>query len=201
MSKKAWDHYDTASAEFFEIYESLTFEAIHRDLLDFLPPPGAVCLDVGAGSGRDAAALAERGYEVVAIEPSESLRRLAQKHHRNTSIEWIADSLPNLATIKNSGRHFDFVLLSAVWMHVPPEHRLASLKNLTDLLNPRGRIALTLRIGTPNLERMIHSVSVGEVLHQAEQVGLAPVYVSEDERDSLGRIDVKWKKIVLALPR
>jgi SAM-dependent methyltransferase len=197
MSKNAWETYDATNTEFFNMYESLSFEEVHEGFLCFLPEPGAMCLDVGAGSGRDAAALADRGYEVIAVEPSNGLRRLAQEHHGNPRITWLPDSLPNLVTLKSSAYRFDFVLLSAVWMHVHPEQRLLSLHNIKDLLRAKGRIALTLRLGAPNVERLIYPISTSEVLGHALEVGLTPVYVSQEETDSLGRGDVKWQKIVL----
>ena len=36
--------------------------------------PGAEVLDIGAGSGRASVPLAERGYRVIALEPSEAMR-------------------------------------------------------------------------------------------------------------------------------
>jgi SAM-dependent methyltransferase len=198
MSKIAWEIYDAASTEFFNMYESLPFEQVHEGLLGFLPEFGAMCLDVGAGSGRDAAALADRGYNVVAVEPSNGLRRLAQERHGNARIKWLTDSLPNLATLKSSAYRFDFVLLSAVWMHVHPEERLPSLQNLRGLLTAHGRIALTLRLGAPNAERVIYPLTTEEVLNDAAAAGLTLLHVSKEETDSLGRGDVRWQKIVLA---
>ncbi|RUT67608.1 SAM-dependent methyltransferase, partial [Flavobacterium cupreum] len=62
-------HYEQNAQELVDRYESLSFEHVHADLLDLLPAPGATILDVGAGSGRDAAWFAARGYDVVAVEP------------------------------------------------------------------------------------------------------------------------------------
>ena len=62
-------HYDQNAEQLVSQYESLTFEHVHPALLDLLPPPGATILDVGAGSGRDAAWFAAKGYDVVAAEP------------------------------------------------------------------------------------------------------------------------------------
>lgn len=196
--KNAWNTYDVACNEYFKTYESFTFESVHSDFLKFLPAPGAMCLDVGAGSGRDAAALAQRGYEVIAVEPSNGLRKLAQTHHPHPHIKWVADTLPYLTTLKDNHYLFDFVLVSAVWMHVQPELRLTSLQNLKDLLTQDGCIALTLRLGDPSVERVIFPLSVNEIFDQAKQVGLKVLYESPEETDSLGRQDVKWKKVVLA---
>ena len=48
---------------------------------DFLPSPPARVLVGGAGAGREVAALVERGYDIVAFEPSDVLvERLAARH-------------------------------------------------------------------------------------------------------------------------
>jgi 2-polyprenyl-3-methyl-5-hydroxy-6-metoxy-1,4-benzoquinol methylase len=198
MHSVAWKAYDDASRHFFETYEGLRFSTMHRSFLRFLPPPGALCLDVGAGSGRDAAALARRGYQVTAVEPSGGLRRLAEQHHANQGITWIDDALPNLEKVLAQSNRYRFILLSAVWMHIPPNQRLQSLMTLSRLLEPDGYIALTLRLGMPCHDRVMYSVSVEELLDHAKQAGLSVVYVSRRIRDSLKRSDITWRKVVLA---
>ena len=54
-------------------------------------------LDVGAGTGRDAAWLARLGHEVVAVEPSAAMRAEAERRHPAARIRWIDDRLPGLA--------------------------------------------------------------------------------------------------------
>lgn len=198
MRSITWEAYNEASKHFFETYEGLKFSAMHRPFLRFLPPLGGGCLDVGAGSGRDAAALARRGYRVTAVEPSDGLRQLAQQHHTDPHIVWINDSLPILAKVRARHERYQFILLSAVWMHIPPEQRLASLRTLYQLLEPGGYIAFTLRLGAPCHERVMYPVNVNELLGYAETVGLTPVYISRKSRDSLKRGDVGWKKVVLS---
>jgi hypothetical protein len=59
-------------------------EAVWRD---FLPPPPARVLIGGAGAGREVAALVERGYDIVAFEPSDVLvERLAARHIERTEV-------------------------------------------------------------------------------------------------------------------
>lgn len=53
----------------------------------------------------------------------------------------MADSLPERAQARRLGFTFDFIVLLAVWMHVPPASRARALRTLATLLAPNGRIA------------------------------------------------------------
>ena len=107
--------YDANAEAVAARYEALASEDVHRWLLDLLPQRPAVILDVGAGSGRDAAWLAKEGYEVVAVDPSTAMRSATEKRHTGTAIQWIADALPSLEKTIRSGLSFDLILLSAAW--------------------------------------------------------------------------------------
>jgi protein-L-isoaspartate O-methyltransferase len=72
---------DAVSAQ----YENVSAQAVHAWLLDLLPSPPAAVLDVGAGSGRDAAWLAAQGYDVVAAESSPAMRNAAQVRHADAA--------------------------------------------------------------------------------------------------------------------
>lgn len=171
---------------------------MHRAFLRFLPEKGASCLDVGSGSGRDAAALARRGFRVTAVEPSNGLRKLAQANHVCPNITWIDDALPKLAKVIARNERYSFILLSAVWMHIPESQRMQSLQVLAKLLEPNGYIALTLRMGGSSHDRIMYPVSVEALLQQAVHAGLKPVYIGRATRDSLNRSEVEWRKVVLA---
>ncbi|WP_426197545.1 class I SAM-dependent methyltransferase [Massilia sp. DWR3-1-1] len=192
-------HYDQHAARLAAQYESLSFEAVHESLLNFLPPAGATVLDVGAGSGRDAAWLADRGYEVVAVEPSAAMLAQARALHAATRIHWVADALPDLANVRRLGLKFDLILLSAVWMHVPVAERHRALRKLATLLAPKGRIAISLRLGTPDAERGMFAVSLPELVGMAQQFGLRIVH-THNSADRLGRSEVSWTSVVLGLP-
>jgi protein-L-isoaspartate O-methyltransferase len=52
-------------------FHALAPDEVHGWLADLLPTePGALVMDVGAGMGRDAAWMAGRGLQVIAVEPS-----------------------------------------------------------------------------------------------------------------------------------
>lgn len=192
-------HYEQHASRLVEQYESLSFQEVHASLLDLLPPPGGTVLDIGAGSGRDAAWFAANGYDVVAVEPSDAMLAHARKLHPSTRIHWVSDSLPDLANVRRLGLSFDLILLSAVWMHIPPAARQRSLRKLATLLAPKGRIAISLRLGRPDTERAMHEVSLPELASLAQQFGLRVVRTS-DSHDKLGRNEVSWTNVVLGLP-
>jgi SAM-dependent methyltransferase len=192
-------HYEQNADRLIDQYESLAFEEVHASLLDLLPAPGSTILDIGAGSGRDAAWFAERGDDVVAVEPSDAMRTHARALHPTPRIHWLSDSLPELTQVRRLGLTFDFILLSAVWMHVPPAARARALRKLATLLAPNGRIAISLRLGEPDAARAMHVVSLSELTALSQQFGLRLLH-SNDSEDRLGRSGVSWSTAVLGLP-
>ena len=90
----AW--YDANAGEVAARYETLASTAVHGWLHDLLPQGPGNVLDVGAGSGRDAAWLASMGHDVVAVEPSVSMRAAASSMHPDPGISWMDDKLPEL---------------------------------------------------------------------------------------------------------
>ncbi|WP_448206445.1 class I SAM-dependent methyltransferase [Azospirillum sp. sgz302134] len=190
--------YDRQAGELVAQYESVASEDVHGAVLDLLPSaPGAV-LDVGAGSGRDAAWLAQLGHQVVAVEPSVGMRAEAQRRHPDPRIRWLDDRLPGLERIHKLGLSFDAILLSAVWMHVPPPDRRRAFRKLITLLRPGGRLLLTLRHGPPAPDRAMHPVSVAEVERLAAEHG-ALVVRAQRLPDRLGRSDVAWDAVAVQL--
>ncbi|MFO8156394.1 MAG: class I SAM-dependent methyltransferase, partial [Thiohalospira sp.] len=180
----AW--YDRHAPRLAEQYEGVCFESVHGWLLPCLGDEerGAV-LDVGAGSGRDAAWFAARGHPVVASEPSAGLRAEARECHADRSIEWLDDRLPDLEGVRARGRTFSLILLSAVWMHVAPADRENAFETLVSLLRPGGLLAVTLRLGEPDTERGMAVVTSEEVVDLAGMYGLEVVH-NEVSADALG---------------
>lgn len=128
-------------------YEQLSFEESHQHILDLIPEIPATILDIGAGSGKDAAYLAEMGHGVVAVEPTDALRIGAQKLHPSPYIIWIDDHLPDLATVISRAEQFDCVMMSAVWMHLDRVERQRAMPVVASLLKPGALLVMNLRHG------------------------------------------------------
>lgn len=191
--------YDANVEDVSRRYESVAGETVHGWLVDLLPATPALVLDVGAGTGRDAAWLASRGLEVVAVEPSAAMHAEGQRLHPAPAIRWMADTLPGLDKVVRLGLSFDLILLSAVWMHIAPNDRARAFRKLIMLLKPGGRLAITLRHGPAEPERGIYEVSQAEVetLTRAHGAFIERVTNGKDER---GRGAVTWTQIAIRLP-
>jgi SAM-dependent methyltransferase len=136
-------------------------------------------LDVGAGTGRDAGWLAAHGYDVVAAEPSDAMRAEGQQRHPEPRICCLADRLPGLEQVHRLGLAFAPILLSAVWMHVPPAERPRAFRKLLMLLKPGGALALTLRHGPAAPERAMYPVPLAEIEQLARAHGAFVKYSAD----------------------
>ncbi|MFJ7277365.1 class I SAM-dependent methyltransferase [Kitasatospora sp. NPDC098663] len=186
--------YGEAAEELAVQYESVTFAEVHADLLDSYPPPPAAVLDVGAGTGRDAAALAALGHPVVAVEPTAELRSFAERLHAGSGVRWVADELPELPELSAGAERFDLVLLTAVWMHLAPAERPLAMTALGRLLAPGGRLALTLRHGPVPPGRRMFDVPPEETVALAAARGLRLLHRTE-RGDLHGRSGVRWTSL------
>jgi SAM-dependent methyltransferase len=185
------DVYSQKARAFYDQYQSLTFEQVHQGWLSFLVDKSGLALDVGAGSGRDSSALAARGWDVVAVEPAAGLRELGQGATRNQSIHWVDDQLPDLGKIRKLSYRFDLILVSAVWMHIPPSDRERAFRILTELLAPGGMLVITLRHGPGYGERVFYDVSREELEGFAKRRALIPLPLPVGrKKDELQRNEV-----------
>ncbi|MFA7340479.1 MAG: class I SAM-dependent methyltransferase [Candidatus Obscuribacterales bacterium] len=191
--------YSERAEEFTATYESLTFEQVHQQLLDLMPEKGSAVLDIGAGSGRDAAWFAQRGCDVVAVEPAQGMIEKAREIHTELQINWVRDGLPDLTETIKLGMSFDLILLSAVWMHIKPNEKPRAFRKLAALLRPGGRLIISLRTGSFNDGRESYPVALSELEKLARDRGLVLVRICQSD-DLRNRTDVSWQTVCFQLP-
>lgn len=165
--------YEQEAPELLQRYEQMAFEHSHSGLLDLIPPPRIRVLDIGAGTGRDAAWFAARGDDVTAIEPTRAMREGAMALHPAPNITWIDDCLPDIASVR--GRVFDLVWMSAVWIHFDVAERARMMPNVGALVGPRGALMISLRHGPIPEGRRMFDVTVDETEALALAEGLTCV--------------------------
>ena len=154
MTEREWDasRYDSA--------HSFVWER-GRGVVELLAPArGERILDLGCGTGHLTSLIAESGAEVVGIDSSEDMVRVASENYPNIRFE-VADarSLP-------FDGEFDAVFSNAVlhWVR-PPE---AVVESVWRALKPGGRFVAEFG-GENNIETIMNAV--GEALDALEQDG------------------------------
>jgi SAM-dependent methyltransferase len=180
-------------------YNSVAFEDVHASWCDFWPTQNSSVLDIGAGNGRDAHWFAQRGCDVVAVEPAQALRELG-KTQTPLTIHWLDDQLPELSKVFELGIRFDVILLSAVWMHIAPNERERCFRKLSNLLAGNGKIIISLRFGDFKDTRKAYPVSSEELQSFAKKYALIQDLCTPISSDELGRSEVHWQTLVFCLP-
>jgi broad specificity phosphatase PhoE/protein-L-isoaspartate O-methyltransferase len=181
-------------------YESIAFADVHRHVMHLIPATPARILDIGAGTGRDAAGFAAMGHSVTAVEPTAELRRTAMTLHPSPLIEWLDDSLPDLALLHARGDSFDIVMLTAVWMHLDQQQRRRAMPRVASLVRDGGVMMLTLRHGPVPPGRRMFEVTAEETTRLAHEAGLMLLLQSEHRDGLLGRPGVSWTRMAFSRP-
>ena len=138
--------YAAAAPALVAAYEALVPEQVYGPVLDLFPNRPARVVDIGAGTGRDAAWLAGQGHDVLAVEPVRELREVGQAIHGSRRLSWLDDLLPDLASARRRGP-FDVAVASGVWHHLPESDQVRAIKTLASLLAPAGTALVSLRHG------------------------------------------------------
>lgn len=163
--------YAADAAELIARYEALSPADLLSPVIDLLPKKGRV-LDLGAGTGRDAAWFAANGLHVLAVEPVAGFRDAGARLHPSSRIDWLDDRLPDLAAVQKRGGAFDLVLLSGVWQHLDRAQRTKAMPVIAKLLASSGILVISVRHGPGAPSRPGFEGNAEEAIGLAEAAGL-----------------------------
>ncbi len=137
MSNDTYTHAPMAChAQTFPLYPAPFLAPLTRHV----PIPARV-LDVGCGSGRDLLWLKQRGYDVLGLERSPGLAKLARTHAGCEVLCADFDSF-DFTTLA-----VDAVILIGALVHVPRDRFPATLARILLALKPGGHVLLTMKQG------------------------------------------------------
>jgi len=179
-------------------YEGIRFVDVHRQVLHLVPAAPCRVLDIGSGTGRDAAAFAAMGHAVVAVEPTAELRARAMALHPSPRVEWVDDGLPDLARLARRESGFDLVMLTAVWMHLDEGQRRRAMPRVASLARCGGAAVLSLRHGPVPPGRRMFDVSAEETIGLAAAEGLGLVLRLDKQPGALMRPGVRWTRLAFS---
>jgi SAM-dependent methyltransferase/5-methylcytosine-specific restriction endonuclease McrA len=140
VDPKTAQFYDRHAADIAARYESAPSPVERYFPLAF--PAGSRVLDVGAGSGRDLAALIKAGHNGFGVEPSVGLRQSAVAAHPELEGRVVEGELPDIGV--PFGGDFDGIVCCAVLMHLPEGELFDSTLALRRLLKPHGRLLISI---------------------------------------------------------
>jgi SAM-dependent methyltransferase len=206
MDSMTVGRYNSHSDEYAGAYEQADMDALHGLLLRHLPARGRV-LEIGCGSGRDAAFLIDKGFEVTAVDAAPSMLAAALHHHPKLAgcLQSAAFPLPTGDLLLQ--RRFDAIVAIAVIMHIPDNELLECATQWRDLLEDEAVLVIsasTDRVGLTNSRdasrRLYRERSPAELLEVFTQVGFACI-ARHELTDALKR-EIQWSILIMrAQPR
>ena len=202
VDPKTAEFYDRNAADIAARYESAPSPVERYFALAF--PAGSRVLDVGAGSGRDLAALLRAGYDGFGVEPSAGLRQAAAAAHPELADRLGDGALPGIGTPFGGG--FDGIVCCAVLMHVPETDLFDAALALRRLLKPHGRLLMSVPtartdVGSDSRDdqgRLFQPYAPEELQLLFERLGFQLIG-RWDTEDVLGRAGTHWVTMLLEL--
>lgn len=133
--------YDSKAADFAKEWHEQPPPSDLQAVIGRFFKPGLVA-DVGCGSGREVAWLAETGYSAIGYDPSEGLLKEARR--RYPGLDFRRAELPGLSGVAPAS--FDNVLCETVLMHLDLSVIASSVRRLVSMLRPGGTLHLSWRV-------------------------------------------------------
>lgn len=186
------DYYRNHATAFAEATFSLDVDHLYDPFLRELPKGGRV-LDAGCGSGRDALAFQNAGFEVAAFDASPELASWAQNA---TGIEVTTADFCDFS----SSIPFDGIWACASLLHLSGDELRLALSHLSRLLVPNGVIYASFKLGSGSHsdgEREFFNLdeeSAERLLADLAELKLIRAWVSKDLRPS--RSSERWLNLL-----
>lgn len=147
MDKPTVSYYDDNASQVSRKYESADMSHIAHLFLRHLPDKGSKILDLGCGSGRDAAFLLESGYNLRGVDASANMIEEALKEHPELAGRLSVEAVPlpeGSALLKET---FQAVVAMAMLMHVPEQDLFQTAFQIKRMLGGGGIAFLSVSTG------------------------------------------------------
>ncbi|EGV29635.1 Methyltransferase type 12 [Thiorhodococcus drewsii AZ1] len=189
-------YYDQHAQAFVDDTLTVDMTPLYSRFLPLLPPTGHI-LDAGCGSGRDAHAFRDLGYQVSACDASPTLAHLASVHcglpvqvMRFQEITW--------------QERFDGIWACASLLHVPQAELTDALSRLSAALKPAGLLYASFKYGQGEREHRgrrftdLDEPGLAELLRQVGNLVELETWTTGDLRP--GREAERWLNTLLRKP-
>ena len=189
-------YYEKHAEKMAARYETVSVDAVHAGLVEVFEGMKHL-LEIGCGSGRDAAFLCTKGFEVTATDGSEAMLREAARLHPENADHLQFLRLPG--NIPSRDGMLDGVYTIAVLMHFTQPDIASILKEIYRVLKPGGRLFFSVSLKRDDAERDEFDRNGRRFTELPEREwerlcvsgGFRKINSTAD-RDSLGRKGIIW---------
>lgn len=178
-------------------YESVDFSVQQKKLAGVMPRKGKI-LEIGSGSGRDAAFLLKNGYNVECVDGSEEMNAAALKAHPVLKGRIRRMVLPEGLYVLSSGE-YAAVYSFAVLMHLENNDVMVTLEEVHRMLKKNGIFYFSIPLTRPNMSKSGFDLEGRYFLLESEDWWTTIVRTAgfecvscELSDDSLGRNSIRW---------
>lgn len=134
--------YDDIAKEYAEDFFYDTSDNHHIDA--FLQSlDGIKVLDAGCGNGKDCKYISEKGFDVIGIDLSIEMLKIAKERVPNRKFE-----IMDIADITYPDNSYDGIISNCSLFHIPSEELPNTLKSFSRVLKPNGKLLLILQEGS-----------------------------------------------------
>ena len=186
------NYYDLNAQEFFEGTVNADMSSHYKEFLSEIPKNGTL-LDAGCGSGRDTLNFKKLGFNVVSIDGSEEMCKIASKY--------IGDDVLHMQFQDITFEYcFDGIWASASLLHVPSDEIEMVLKQFKKSLKRNGVLYASFKYG--NFEgkrngRYFNDLTEITAIRLFKKINFEVIktWITKDSRK--GRENEKWTNILV----
>ena len=191
------EYYEKNALAFIESTINADVSELYGSFEEFLTP-GCRILDLGCGSGRDSKYFVEKGYDVVALDPSPAMCAQTRSLAHIPVYEMKAEEI-------QFSNEFDGVWACASLLHVPRDNQVNVLHRIADALKDEGILYASWKYGAQ--DRLsggkkycdMNISIINEIIDKVSEFHIAKIWTTQDVRNKYNT--QKWLNILLQKKR
>ena len=200
MKSNTINYYDECASSLISRYESADVSEVQELLLQTFGK-NSTLLEIGCGSGRDAAFMVKNSYDVIAVDGSKSMIEEARKIHPELANKLYCKTLPNDLEFNIK---FDGIYSIATLMHLSKDDLEKTISKIYNLLNQNGKLLMSVSLIRDDIDdsgfdekgRFFLVLNLEEWVNICKIVGFK-VLISKTNKDGLNRDGIEWLTLVV----